>query len=121
MNFTIGEIAIIWYPKDGLVSGMDFSYLHGMECEIIEYAPQIIKDDFNHDYLVHILCGNDDELKYMMKSELRKKPQGEDGASHYDGTVVSSWDAEGTIWKPNQEPIEADPTIVPVDIPTKIE
>ena len=101
MKFSIGEIATIWHPTDSQLGG-PMSHFHGTECEIDECG-----DGsgwfFNCDYRITVGC----QIFYVMESELRKKPQDKDDASHYNGTVVSSWDSEGTIWKPTKETADA--------------
>lgn len=99
MKFAIGEIVIIWHPTQGS-HGMDLSYLHGTECEVIGQSSAEMGYLYKEcDYRIDI----NGLTFYAMECELRKHPEGDNSASHYDGNVVSSWDAEDTVWCPEKE------------------
>lgn len=103
MKFAIGEIVIIWHPRP-CSPGIDLSYLHGTDCEIIGQASAENADLYiGCDYRIDI----DGLTFYAMECELRKRPKDDNDESHYDGNVVSSWDDEDTVWQPERE-IEYD-------------
>jgi len=91
-KFSPGEIAILWYPEMGKVSGIDFSQFHGAEVEVI--GPSSV-GYFGFDYDI-IVPGIESKV-CCTEQELRKKNQ--DG--EHDKELTVSWD--DCVWSPHKQ------------------
>lgn len=91
-KFTPGEIAILWHPGVGEVSGIDWSSLHGTEVEVIGICEPMFQI-MGYDYDIKI--PGIDEVIAASEKELRKK---------YDGDEPTEW--EDCAWNPTMVPEE---------------